>query len=301
MSNIASLKKVFLMDLQCSGHGTIAGKVTSITSKKYSGGSSMRVRATNLTKTERETLEAFAREYTDRSFDGMTDSYTYHECKKPYSFGFAFVDLEYSDAYTSAVRTILKHEWDIVDDETAQKKMSVWYDVAIHRIRSQCEDIAELCERANGYLNTPTITEEIATLEPATEITMCEMCKVVAVEGAYAFCPTCLAIHRQREACVECSRSGVMCLNCTMQTKNDAEENELIKEVDPTKSCVKCGAIVDTFVHKVRHGHCPSCHEAIVQFVEPAILLDRISTRPTAKENYENYKQPNLFEIGRND
>ncbi len=146
------------------------------------------------------------------------------------------------------MRTILKYEWDIVDDETAQKKMGQWYDAARGRVRAQCEDFKELCLRADGYLKAPTIEEEIAVLETFTDITA----------------------------------------------------------VDPTNSCVKCDAIVDTFVHKVRDGHCPSCHEAIApaklaQFVEPTILLDRISTRPTAKQNYENFKQPNLFEIGRND
>lgn len=41
------------------------------------------------------------------------------------------------------------------------------------------------------------------------------------------------------------------------------------EKVDPSKGykgmepkCVKCGASVDPFVHRVRHGYCTACHEA---------------------------------------
>ncbi len=168
-----TFKKLILDDLKKHKMDGIAAQITSITYDSYSMGNSVNVQARNLTKSEREKLDSFLKEYQNSSFDSMTDCSIYHGSKKPRSAKHVFLRVAYSEDITEAVKVHLARYWGIVDDTTSQAKMGCWYDSAVHRIRSGCEDFAQLLHDVKP-VPTLTLVEEITQLDDETRVSELE-------------------------------------------------------------------------------------------------------------------------------
>jgi hypothetical protein len=135
-----SFKSILLDDLKSQGLTGIVKKIKSVTSTY----SSARVRTIDLLASEREKLEAICNKYVEGHFDGMIDLYEYDrdKVKQARMFRYVFVSNETSPDMEKWAIDYLARQWDIVDDTTAQEKMSCWYSNAIARIIYQYETLS---------------------------------------------------------------------------------------------------------------------------------------------------------------
>lgn len=128
-----SFKKVLFAELKEKGLERIISHITSVTTERYSGGSSARVRTRDLFADDREALEKIVDGYQHGSFDGMQDLYTYQKVEKPLSFKYTFTENEFSEEIRAKMRDKLASEYGVTDDESCYKVFGHWYDRTFHR------------------------------------------------------------------------------------------------------------------------------------------------------------------------
>lgn len=134
-----TFKKIILDDLKANGLAHVIPKIKSVRYSTFAGGDSVSVRATDLFGPDRDKVEALLREYQYGTFNGSIDMYEYDKEKstKERTAKFVSLQVDTSPELEAHIIAILKHQWDIVDDATAQERMSCWYDTAKHRIANK--------------------------------------------------------------------------------------------------------------------------------------------------------------------
>ena len=136
-----TFKSIILGDLKAQGLHSIAQKIKSITYQSYSGGDSVRVKALNLFKSEREALKVILSTYEEGNFNAMEDIYEYKKgpTQKERTAKYVFLDNEFSPEVKEMAKLTLSKDWSITDNDTAKAKMNCWYDDAQWKIIQELE------------------------------------------------------------------------------------------------------------------------------------------------------------------
>jgi hypothetical protein len=136
-----TFKKIIFDDLKAQGLGHFCDKITSVRYKSYSMGNSLNVDSINLFKSDREKLEKFLDAYQYGEFDGMDDSYNYtgNPANKERQAKYVFLNNRFTDDIKEKVKAELKNKFEVIDDTSAMKKFSCWYDQATWRTLSDME------------------------------------------------------------------------------------------------------------------------------------------------------------------
>jgi len=134
--NMKTFKKIILGDLRAQGLGHIAAKITRVRHRVYSGGSSVRVTATDLLRPDRDKLTSVLADYKDGYYDGMTKHYQPRtdSTGKERTAKYVFLGITFSEYLRAHTRNTLARDYGVIDDTTAQSKMGYWYDDAIMKL-----------------------------------------------------------------------------------------------------------------------------------------------------------------------
>jgi hypothetical protein len=137
-----TFKKLILDNLKAMNRQDIAKKINSITYRSYSMGDSVDVRATDLGKEQRETLEALLNEYQDGHFDGMQDLYVYNRTvNKPRTAKYVHLVHEFTPETKAKLTAMIENKWDIpADDRECFKKFNQWRDAVLWRFMSEMQE-----------------------------------------------------------------------------------------------------------------------------------------------------------------
>lgn len=150
MKREPTFKKLILDDLKAQGRKDIADKIRRIRYSSFAGGDAVDVYAVDLFKNEREFLSKLLKEYEPGYFDGMTDCYYYNTEKstKPRTAKYVHLHHEFSETIKDIIKERLEARWDIIDDESAQKRRQLWYDQAVwmdcNALKGEPKEMAEV-------------------------------------------------------------------------------------------------------------------------------------------------------------